>query len=157
MLLTEDLFTYVYVLADDLITAAAIVIPPRLRPAPACSDAELLAIAIVRHLLSCRSEAGFPDRGGPRLEPPVPDPAAPKRGQPADPLAVWRVRRDPAVHQRALPGPRQRRGQPGLACRLAHQHHPGVPDQALAVPVTFSARFQPVSSITKSAPAWGFE
>jgi hypothetical protein len=59
MLPTEDLFTYVYVLVDDLITAGAIVILPRPGPAPACSDAELLAIAIVRHLLSRRSEAGF--------------------------------------------------------------------------------------------------
>ena len=59
MLPTEDLFTYVYVLVDDLITAGAIAIRPRPGPAPACSDAELLAIAIVRHLLSGRSEAGF--------------------------------------------------------------------------------------------------
>jgi hypothetical protein len=59
MLPTEDLFTYVYVLVDDLITAGAIAIPPRPGPAPACRDAELLAIAIVRHLLSGRSEAGF--------------------------------------------------------------------------------------------------
>ena len=59
MLPTEDLFTYVYVLVDDLITAGAIVIPPRPGPAPACSDAELLAIARVRHLLPGRSEAGF--------------------------------------------------------------------------------------------------
>ena len=59
MLPTEDLFTYVYVLVDDLITAGAIAIPPRPGPAPACSDAELLAIAIVRHLLSGRSEGGI--------------------------------------------------------------------------------------------------
>lgn len=59
MLPTEDLFVYVYVLIDDLITAGAVVIPPRPGPAPACSDAELLAIALVRHLLGRRSEAGF--------------------------------------------------------------------------------------------------
>lgn len=59
MLPTEDLFVYVYVLMDDLITAGAIAIPPRPGPAPACSDAELLAIALVRHLLGRRSEAGF--------------------------------------------------------------------------------------------------
>jgi Transposase DDE domain len=59
MLPTEDLFVYVYVLIDDLITGGAIVIPPRPGPAPACSDAELLAIALVRHLLGRRSEAGF--------------------------------------------------------------------------------------------------
>src|SRR6266536_5434319 len=59
MLPTEDLFVYVYVLIDDLISARAIAIPPRPGPAPACSDAELLAIAQVRHLLGRRSEAGF--------------------------------------------------------------------------------------------------
>lgn len=61
MLPTEDLFVYVYVLIDDLIGAGAIAIPPRPGPAPACSDAELLAIALVRHLLGRRSEAGFLD------------------------------------------------------------------------------------------------
>jgi hypothetical protein len=59
MLPTEDLFVYVYVLIDDLITAGVIAIPPRPGPAPACSDAELLAVALVRHLLGRRSEAGF--------------------------------------------------------------------------------------------------
>jgi hypothetical protein len=34
----------------------------------------------------------LPGRGSPGLGPPVPAPAAPKRGQPADPLAVGRVR-----------------------------------------------------------------
>jgi hypothetical protein len=59
MLPTEDLFVYVYVLIDDLMAAGIIAIPPRPGPAPACSDAELLAIAQVRHLLGRRSEAGF--------------------------------------------------------------------------------------------------
>src|SRR5207344_95680 len=59
MLPTEDLFVYVYVLIHDLITARAIAIPARPGPEPACSDAELLAIALVRHLLGRRSEAGF--------------------------------------------------------------------------------------------------
>src|SRR5712664_2738574 len=58
MLPTEDLFVYVYVLADDAISSGAIAIPPRPGPAPACTDAELLAIALVRHLLGRRSEAG---------------------------------------------------------------------------------------------------
>jgi Transposase DDE domain len=57
----EDLFVYVYVLIDDLITAGAIAIPRRPGPAPACSDSELLAIALARHLLGRRSEAGFLD------------------------------------------------------------------------------------------------
>ncbi|MHB1433826.1 MAG: hypothetical protein ACYCVZ_17150 [Streptosporangiaceae bacterium] len=56
---TEDLFVYVYVLIDDLIAAGAIAIPARPGPVPACSDAELLTIALVRHLLGRRSEAGF--------------------------------------------------------------------------------------------------
>jgi DDE family transposase len=59
MLPTEDLFVYVYVLIDDAIAAGDIAIPPRPGPAPACSDAELLAITLVRHLLGRRSEAGF--------------------------------------------------------------------------------------------------
>jgi hypothetical protein len=59
MLPTEDLFVYVYVLIDDLIAAGAIAIPPRPGPAPACSDAEVLTIAQVRHLPGRRSEAGF--------------------------------------------------------------------------------------------------
>jgi Transposase DDE domain len=59
MLPTEDLFVYVYVLVHDLILSGAIRIPRRPGPAPACTDAELLAIAEVRHLLRRRSEAGF--------------------------------------------------------------------------------------------------
>jgi hypothetical protein len=59
MLPTEELFVYVYVLVHDLMLAGAIVIPRRPGPAPACSDAELLAIAEVRHLLGRRSESGF--------------------------------------------------------------------------------------------------
>ena len=48
-----------YVLVDDAISSRAVVIAPRPGPAPACTDAELLAIALVRHLLGRRSEAGF--------------------------------------------------------------------------------------------------
>jgi hypothetical protein len=59
MLPTEDLFVYVYVLVHDLIVSGAIRIPRRPGPSPACTDAELLAIAEVRHLLGRRSEAGF--------------------------------------------------------------------------------------------------
>lgn len=59
MLPTEDLFVYVYVLVDDAVAAGEIAIPHRPGPAPACSDAELLTIALVRHLLGRRSEAGF--------------------------------------------------------------------------------------------------
>ena len=59
MLATEDLFVYVCVLIHDLMLAGAITVPRRPGPAPACSDAELLAIAEARHLLGRRSEAGF--------------------------------------------------------------------------------------------------
>lgn len=59
MLPTEDLFVYVYVLVDDAICSGAIAIAARPGPAPGCSDAELLTIALARHLLSRRSEAGF--------------------------------------------------------------------------------------------------
>ena len=59
MLPTEDLFVYVYVLIHDLVIARKIAVPARPGPAPACSDAELLAIAVVRHLLGRRSESGF--------------------------------------------------------------------------------------------------
>jgi hypothetical protein len=59
MLPTEELFVYVYVLIHDLMLAGAVQVPRRPGPAPACTDAELLAIAEVRHLLGRRSEAGF--------------------------------------------------------------------------------------------------
>src|SRR4051795_7555728 len=59
MLPTEDLFVYVYVLVDDSIAAGEVTIPARPGPVPACSDAELLTIALIRHLLGRRSEAGF--------------------------------------------------------------------------------------------------
>jgi hypothetical protein len=59
MLPTEDLFVYVYVLVDDALGSGAIAISARPGPAPGCSDAELLTIAVVRHLLGRRSEAGF--------------------------------------------------------------------------------------------------
>ena len=59
MLPTEDLFVYVYVLVDDAIGCGAVSIPPRPGPAPACTGAGLLAIALARHRLGRRGEAGF--------------------------------------------------------------------------------------------------
>jgi hypothetical protein len=59
MLTTELLFVYVYCLVDDTIKAGVLLIPRRPGPAPACTDAELLTIALVRHLLGRRSESGF--------------------------------------------------------------------------------------------------
>ena len=57
MLSTEDLFVHVYVMVDDAIACGAIAIAPRPGPTPGCSDAEILAITMVR--LGRRSEAGF--------------------------------------------------------------------------------------------------
>ena len=59
MLATELLFVYICCLVDDAIKAGALLIPRRPGPAPACTDAELLTIALVRHLLGRRSESGF--------------------------------------------------------------------------------------------------
>lgn len=59
MLPTEELFVYVYVLIDEAIRHDAIQILPRPGPSPSCSDAEVLTIAVVRHLLGRRSESGF--------------------------------------------------------------------------------------------------
>src|SRR5437763_15524358 len=58
MMPTADLFVDVYVLIDDLIAAGAIAIPARPGPVPGCSDAQLLTIALGRHLLGRRTEAG---------------------------------------------------------------------------------------------------
>ncbi len=59
MLATELLFVYVYCLVDDAIKGGTLLIPRRPGPAPACTDAELLTIALVRHLPGRRSENGF--------------------------------------------------------------------------------------------------
>src|SRR5260370_1191365 len=111
MLPTEDLFVYVYVLIHDLITAGAIAIPARPGPEPACSDAELLAIALVRHLRGRRTEAGFgaaPTRRqaggahgalrGQRVQTAAPSAA---RGRPGAPA----VRPPPPKAQRRTPPP----------------------------------------------------
>ena len=92
MLPTEDLFVYVYVLVDDAISSGAIVIAPRPGPAPACTDAELLAVALVRHLLGRRSEAGFlaeVARDWAHLFPRLPHQSEANR---RNPLAVGRIR-----------------------------------------------------------------
>lgn len=59
MLTVEDLFVHCYTLVDDLILDRMLVIPARPGPAPGCTDPELLAIALVRHMLGRRSESGF--------------------------------------------------------------------------------------------------
>jgi hypothetical protein len=53
------LFACVYVLIHGRMTAGLIAIPPRPGLASGCSDAELLTIVVVRHLLGRRSEAAF--------------------------------------------------------------------------------------------------
>jgi hypothetical protein len=59
MLALADLFVAVYVRIDDAVQSGAVPIPPRPGPRPACSDAEVLTIAVVRHLLARRSERRF--------------------------------------------------------------------------------------------------
>ena len=76
MLATELLFVYIYCLVDDAIKAGALLIPHRPGPVPACTDAELLTIALVRHLLGRPSESGFLAairRDWPHLFPHLPD------------------------------------------------------------------------------------
>jgi hypothetical protein len=75
MLPTEDLFVHCYTLVDDLIRDRAVVIPPRPGPVPARSDAEIVTIVLVRHVLGRRSESGFCTeirRDRPRLFPALP-------------------------------------------------------------------------------------
>ena len=59
MVPTADLFVHVYVLVDDAMKSGAVRVPRRAGPPPACSDAEVLTVALVRHLLGRPSEAGF--------------------------------------------------------------------------------------------------
>ena len=125
MLPTEDLFVYVYVMIDDAIASGAVAIPPRPGPAPACGDAELLAIAMVRHLLGRRSEAGFlaeVARDWAHLFPRLPHQSD---GQPADPLAMGRIRALPHPPRRAAGRPRHRR--PGPACEGSAAQHAADP------------------------------
>lgn len=59
MLPIHDLFVHCYTLVDDLILSGQVVIPGRPGPVPGCSDAEVMAIVLVRHVLHRRSESGF--------------------------------------------------------------------------------------------------
>lgn len=59
MMPLADLFVHVYVLVDDAIKAGVVAVPSRPGPRPAGTDAELLTIALLRHLLGRRSEAAF--------------------------------------------------------------------------------------------------
>jgi hypothetical protein len=59
MMPLADLFVHAYVLVDDAVKAGAVPVPARPGPAPACSDAEVLTVALVRHLLARPSERAF--------------------------------------------------------------------------------------------------
>lgn len=59
MVSTQDRFVHCYTLTDDLIVSGQVVTPARPGPKPECSDAEIIAIVLVRHLLHRRSESGF--------------------------------------------------------------------------------------------------
>lgn len=59
MLALADLFVEVYVRIADATVSQAVPIPRRPGPTPACSDAEVLTLAVVRHLLVRRSERRF--------------------------------------------------------------------------------------------------
>ena len=59
MMPLADLFVHIYVLVDDALAGGPVALPRRPGPLPACSDAEVLTIALVRHLLGRPSEAGF--------------------------------------------------------------------------------------------------
>ena len=54
-----DLFVHVYVLVDDAMGGGQVPVPRRPGPAPACSDAEVLTLAVVRHLLGRPSERAW--------------------------------------------------------------------------------------------------
>ena len=59
MLPTADLCVQVYVLVDDALAGGAVPVTRRSGPTPACADAEVLTVALVRHVLGRPSEAGF--------------------------------------------------------------------------------------------------
>jgi hypothetical protein len=59
MLPLADLFVEVYVRIDDALASRAVPVPRRPGPVPRCSDAEVLTLAVVRHLLARRSERAF--------------------------------------------------------------------------------------------------
>lgn len=59
MMPVVELFVQVYVLVDDALKAGAVVIPRRPGPVPACSDGEVLTVALVRHILGRPSERAF--------------------------------------------------------------------------------------------------
>jgi hypothetical protein len=60
MMPLTDLFVHTYVLVDDALKCGAVPVPRRPGPAPACADAEVLTVALVRHLLALASAPSWP-------------------------------------------------------------------------------------------------
>jgi hypothetical protein len=59
MMPLADLLVHVYVLVADALASGTVAVPRRPGPPPRCSDAEVLTIALVRHLLGRPSERAF--------------------------------------------------------------------------------------------------
>ena len=59
MMPLSELFVHVYVFVDHALAGGAVPLPRRPGPAPVRLDAEVLAVALVRHLLARPSERGF--------------------------------------------------------------------------------------------------
>lgn len=59
MLPLADLFVEVYVRIADALATGGVAVPRRPGPGPACTDAEVLTLAVVRHLLARRSERAW--------------------------------------------------------------------------------------------------
>ena len=59
MMPLEELFVHCCVLIDDALTRGVVPVPRRPGPPPACSDAEVLTLALVRHLLGRPSERAW--------------------------------------------------------------------------------------------------
>jgi hypothetical protein len=59
MLPMADLLVHAFIFVDDAVTGGEVAVPRRPGPAPRCSDAEVLTVALVRHLLGRSSERAF--------------------------------------------------------------------------------------------------
>ena len=59
MMPLRDLLVHVDVLVDDALAGGTGPLPPRPGPVPACSDAQVLTVALVRHALGRASERAF--------------------------------------------------------------------------------------------------
>ena len=99
MLPTEDLFVHVYVLVDDAIIDGVVAIPPRPGPVPACSDAEILTVALpVTCSPGAPRPAGWPRSADSAARPslPLPLPLRPAKTTPVG----WREDQEGAAFTR---------------------------------------------------------